>query len=96
MEQQQEHEYTLTRSRDILDWIYGGTERYNREILLRDWSKWCLYMSKIPNDLDIIGMNWNNERQHDKVAIKMYRSMKYLWEIINRLQTIFPELINED
>ena len=46
----------------------------------------------IPYDLEYLD-NPADEKEIKEVRIKMYRSMKYLWEIINKLQTTYPKLI---
>lgn len=83
------HDFVFTRKADIKEWLKDSS---NETYLMHQWTKWLHYMSNIPMDLHIL-KEPGDEKIQMEVKIKMYRSMKYLWEIINKLQTTYPKLI---
>ena len=85
----EDHEYDLTRKADIKEWL---SDENNEERLMQEWENWFKYATNIPYDLEYLD-NPADEKEIKEVRIKMYRSMKYLWEIINKLQTTYPKLI---
>lgn len=86
-----DHDYDLTRKADIKEWLSD----INNEIsLYAEWSVWFRNMSHLPYHLtgDEIRNNVP-ERIQEEVKIKMYRSLKYIWGILDRIHTILPELM---